>query len=86
MTTPTTTVDLPEETLRCEYFVRLSGRYVEIACLKGAFDMPMALGKGYLGGSFYRTYFCLRTLNVVAGEAVRAAYNEYCREQVEASP
>jgi hypothetical protein len=77
MNATTTTNDLPEQSLRCEYCILVFGRFVEVVCLKGGFDMPLALGKGPLGGSFYLTR-CLEMGHKFVLEPVSTAVREFC--------
>jgi hypothetical protein len=45
--------NLSDDSLRCEYYARVIGRYVESRSLEGIFDIPLALVERPIGISFY---------------------------------
>lgn len=72
--------DIPEENLQCEYCVQVLGRFTETVCLKGAFDMPLALGKGQIGSNHYRG-ICLRMFSEHLTVAAGIIFREFLGEQ-----
>jgi hypothetical protein len=82
MTTTTIATDIPEDDLRCEYSIRIFGRFIDIVCLKGSFDLPLALGNGWLGGDFCREP-CIDMLHNLAANGACLAFLKFCQERKE---